>query len=86
MDKHYKNEPWALEMDEILKAIGDRGKGITDATTFYDFRFEDQEWRDLREMFRDIYQLEVHIEDYLWAAAEKAHDRVESKRRMGIEE
>ena len=39
MDKHYKNEPWALEMDEILKAIGDRGKGITDATTFYDFNF-----------------------------------------------
>jgi hypothetical protein len=81
-DRYYENEPWASEMDEILGAIGGKKKTITDATTFYDFYLEDSEWRDLQELFRNLYQLEIDVDDYLWDAAEKVHDRAKFMQEM----
>lgn len=80
-DEYYENgfsgasERYRIQIDEILQIMDKPEVDVDDDTQFWDYYsvVYDGDFRDLQDVVKRLYNVEIGLEDYVWETAEKIH-------------
>ncbi len=71
----FATERFSRQIEEILWCMGHPNDSINDDTQFTNFYNEDTlEWDSLKDHVKEIYQIDLELEDHLWEAGEKLYE------------